>query len=76
MKGVEAGPEAAAGRLRLALDLFSTGEQLMRQRLRRAHPDLPAREIELRLVEWLQTRPGAEFGDSPGTPAAWPRRRP
>jgi len=67
--------EAAARRLRLALDLFGTGERLMRQRLRRAHPGLSAGDLELRLVEWLQTRPGAELGDSPGMPAPWPDRR-
>jgi Rv0078B-related antitoxin len=76
MSDVDAHLEAAARRLRLALDLFSTGEQLMRQRLRREHPELSAPEIERRLVKWLRTRPGAEFGDSPGTPVAWPRQRP
>jgi hypothetical protein len=70
---VEADLEAAARRLRLALDLFRTGEEMMRQRLRREHPDLSEREIEQRLVAWLRERPGAEHGDSPGKPVAWPR---
>ncbi|MGH7277845.1 MAG: hypothetical protein ACREJG_04080 [Candidatus Rokuibacteriota bacterium] len=73
---MEAHLDAAARRLRLALDMFSAGEELMRQRLRRQHPDLSASEIERYIVDWLQTPPGAEFGDSPGTPVAWPRRRP
>ncbi len=73
---MDAGLEAAARRLRLALDLFSTGERLMRQRLRRVHPELSTREIEAHLMKWLRTRPGAEFGDSPGQPVAWPRPRP
>ncbi len=46
---------------------------MMRQRLRREHPELSARAIEERLVEWLRERPGAEFGDSPGRPVAWSR---
>lgn len=76
MTGVEAHLEAAARRLRLALDLFGAGEELMRQRLRREQPDLPADAIEERLAQWLQKRPGAEFGDSAGAPVAWPRRQP
>lgn len=66
--------EAAARRLQLAFDLFRTGEDMMRQKLRREHPDLSAREVEARLVEWLHTRPGAAFGDAPGRPVPWPRR--
>jgi Rv0078B-related antitoxin len=73
---VEEKLRTAARRLRLALDLFSTGEALMRQRLRRAHPELSPAEIERRLVQWLQTRPGAEFGDAPGHPVPWPRHQP
>jgi hypothetical protein len=71
---VSATPEAAAHRLRLALDLFRTGEEMMRQRLRREHPDLSPEEIERRIVQWLEDRPGAPFGDSPGKPVPWPRR--
>jgi hypothetical protein len=58
-----------------ALDLFRTGEDLMRQRLRREHPELSPSAIEQRLAEWLRARPGAEFGDAPGTPIPWPRPR-
>jgi Rv0078B-related antitoxin len=74
--GVDGRLEAAARRLRLALDLFRTGEELMRQRLRREYPALSSEEIETRLVEWLQERPGAEFGDAPGRHVPWPRRSP
>jgi hypothetical protein len=66
--------EAVARRLRLALDLFAAGEAMMRQRLRRLHPDLDDAAIERRLIAWLQSRPGAEAGDASGRPAAWPRR--
>ncbi|MGH7314391.1 MAG: hypothetical protein ACREJV_14535, partial [Candidatus Rokuibacteriota bacterium] len=76
MSGMEPDLEPAARRLQLALDLFSAGEELMRERLRRRHPDLPDAEIERYLLDWFQSRPGAEFGDSAGTPVAWPRRRP
>ena len=66
----------APHRLRLALDLFATGEDLMRQRVQRQHPGLSPRDIEVRLMEWFRERPGAEFGDSPGKPVAWPRPAP
>ena len=40
MKSVDPRLDAAARRLRLALDLFETGEELMRQQLRQEHPAL------------------------------------
>lgn len=73
MEDVNTDLEAAARRLRLALELFTTGEEMMRQQLRRQHPDRPTAEIEARLVEWLRERPGAEFGDACGKPSPWPR---
>ena len=66
--------EKAAARLRMALDLFETGVEMMRQKLRRDHPDLADHEVEARLGAWLRERPGAEFGDAAGRPATWPRR--
>jgi hypothetical protein len=51
---------------RTALDLFETGLRLMRQNLRRDRPDATEQEIDRRLHQWLQDRPGAEFGDCPG----------
>ena len=66
--------EQAAARLRMALDLFETGVEMMRQKLRRDHPDLADHEVEARLGSWLRERPGAEFGDAVGRPAVWPRR--
>jgi len=41
---VSADLEAAARRLRLALDLLATGEALMREKLRREHPEVPPAE--------------------------------
>jgi len=57
-------------RLRTALELFRDGEALMRQNLRRRHPDASAEEIERALVAWVRTRPGADHGDCPGTPTS------
>jgi len=54
------------GAFRTTLDLFSTGVELMRQNLRRDRPEASENEIDRRLSEWLQERPGAVSGDSPG----------
>jgi hypothetical protein len=51
---------------RTTLELFETGLDLMRQNLRRNHPDAGDEEIERLLHEWLVNRPGAEAGDCPG----------
>jgi hypothetical protein len=50
------------------LDLFETGLELMRQNLRRNHPQATESEIDAKLGEWLRHRPGAELGDCPGRP--------
>ena len=58
-----------AGRLaafRATLDLVQTGIDLVRQNLRRRHPEATEHEIERRLHAWLLERPGAEAGDCPG----------
>jgi len=62
-----------ASRLRLALELFSTGESMMRQKLTRESPGASEPEIEARLHQWLADRPGAEYGDAVGRPVPWPR---
>jgi hypothetical protein len=66
---------AVAERMRLAFDLYATGEALMRQRICRENPNLSPAEIEARLAAWLQTRPDAEHGDADGRPGSWPRMR-
>jgi hypothetical protein len=59
-------PQTVADAFRTTLDLFDTGLDLMRQNLRRAHPEA-SDEVVLRLLrEWLLVRPGAESGDCPG----------
>jgi hypothetical protein len=67
--------DSPGGRLRLALDLFATGEAMMRQNLKRRFPQADEAEIEARLSAWLSERPGAEAGDSAGRPVPWPRPR-
>jgi len=52
-------------RFQTALDLWATGVALHRQSIRRAHPDATDGEVEARLNQWLQERPGAETGDGP-----------
>ena len=53
---------------RTTLDLFDTGLDLMRQNLRRRHPEAGDDEIERLLHAWILDRPGAESGDCPGPP--------
>jgi len=50
----------------MTLDLFDAGVNLMRQNLRRRHPDASDDQIEMLLEQWLKERPGAEFGDCSG----------
>ena len=59
-------PKSPAEKLRMALDLFDTGVDLMRQNLRRRHPSASEAEIAALLAQWLRTLPGAEQGDAPG----------
>ena len=68
-------PEAAARRLRLALELYEAGERMMVQTWRRERPAATDAEIEAKLVAWLQDRPGAESGDAEGLPVPFPRIR-
>jgi hypothetical protein len=49
--------------LRAVLDMFDFGVDLMRERLRREHPDAEEGAIEQLLTTWLHTRPRAEHGD-------------
>jgi hypothetical protein len=68
-------PEVLAARLRTAFDLSALGESIRRAQLRREHPDATDAEIEALLIAWLETRPGAEHGDSWGRPIPWPPPR-
>jgi hypothetical protein len=68
--------EDAAARLRLALDMFTTGEDMVRERMRRVHPDWTERQIHEQIGAWLRERPGAEHGDGEGRPVEWTSRVP
>jgi hypothetical protein len=59
---------AVGDAFRTTLDLFQSGVDLMRQNLRRRHPDAGEQDIERLLHEWLLERPGAEAGDCTGRP--------
>ena len=65
--------KAASRRLNLAFELFEAGCEIMKQNLKRRHPDLSSEQLQGKLVSWLQNRPGAEHGDAPGRPGRWPR---
>jgi hypothetical protein len=67
--------DATVERFRTALDLFETGQAMMRHRIRRQNPALAEVEVDARLQAWLQARPGAEHGDTVGRPVPWPRSR-
>jgi hypothetical protein len=59
---------SASDAFRTTLDLFDTGLNLMRQNLRRDHPEADDDEIDRRLRQWLHERPGAASGDGEGRP--------
>jgi hypothetical protein len=46
-------------RMELAFDLYESAELIMRENLRRRFPKADEAEIERRLLDWLQKRPGA-----------------
>jgi hypothetical protein len=56
-------------RMKMAFDLYEVAEMMMRQNLRRRHPQADEAEVERLFVSWLQRRPGAEHGDGVGTPS-------
>src|SRR5258708_33181877 len=64
--------ESVGARLRLAMAMHSEGMALMRENLRRAHPDATERELDELLERWASSRPA----DAPGRATPWPRRQP
>lgn len=57
-----------ADRLRVVFDLYAAAESIMRQNLRRRHPDAAEGEVERMLDEWLESRRGAPLGDAGAVP--------
>lgn len=68
VKTMSASSSSIVAAFRATLELYETGIDLMRQNLRRRHPDVDEHDIERLLGEWLRERPGAEFGDCVGRP--------
>jgi hypothetical protein len=60
-------------RFQLTLDLFELSERMLRQKLRRTHPELSEAEIDSKVLAWLRHRPGAEHGDADGRLLELPR---
>ncbi|MEX1364386.1 MAG: hypothetical protein AB1Z98_14765 [Nannocystaceae bacterium] len=54
--------------MRTTVQLADLAVRVMRQNLRRRHPDESDQEIEERLRAWVRARPGAEHGDCDGRP--------
>jgi hypothetical protein len=66
--------ETPTEKLRITFALIDIAERMLRQRLRRESPEISEQVLEERVGAWYARRPGAEFGDGVGIPAAWPRR--
>lgn len=69
-------PESLAEKLRIALALHEAGVAMMRENLRRRHPEATREQIDAMLAAWLSARPGAEHGDGVGRPGSLDRFRP
>lgn len=70
-------PEHPGARnLRIALELYQAGEDMMWQSLRRRYPHADEAELKRRLNAWRIARPGAELGDAEGRPRGDAEGRP
>jgi hypothetical protein len=65
------GPKAIV-KMRTTLELADLAVRVMRQNLRRRHPDATDETIEEHLRRWVHARPGAEHGDCDGRPVSLP----
>ncbi len=65
--------QTALERFRMALDLYELSERMLRQKLRRTHPEASEADIEREVRAWLRHRPGAEHGDGEGRLVELPR---
>lgn len=68
-------PDSPSARMRLALELSSTADEMRAQRFRRENPGMSEDEVEARMEAWRGSRPGAEAGDAAGRAVTWPRAR-
>jgi Rv0078B-related antitoxin len=60
-----------SARLRLTLELYADGVDMIRRGLRRDFPQASDEELRRKLIAWLRERPGAEEGDCVGRPRHW-----
>jgi Rv0078B-related antitoxin len=49
-------------RAQATFELLELAEKIMRQNIRRRHPQLSEEEVEQRLVEWYRRRPDDSYG--------------
>ena len=56
-------PSTITSAFEATLDLFQVGVDLMRQNLRRRHPEASDEVIGKLVDQWLRERPGATAGD-------------
>jgi len=68
-----AAPLSPAEKLKLSLQMFEYGCQLMRENLRRQHPELDAEALERALQAWLRNRSDTDYGGGPMRLGKWPR---
>lgn len=73
---VPATPLSPADKLELSLAMFEYGRSVVRENLRRRHPELDQNGIEELLLAWLRERPGAPHGDGQGRLRAIPAPTP
>jgi hypothetical protein len=66
------GQRSVSERLRVAIELFDLSEAMLRQKLRREHPKASSAEIDAKVAEWIERRPGTERGNAAGRPIRWP----
>ncbi len=70
---MEGPASAVAERMRVALEMYEIGLNLMRQNLRRQFPQATPTEIEHHLLEWRLRRTDAPHGDAVGRVVSFPR---
>lgn len=59
---------SASEKLAIAEELLNIAAFQFVRRLKESRPSITEEEVEKELTKWYQNRPGAEFGDGPGTP--------
>jgi hypothetical protein len=63
--------DAAARRMRAAIEMYEVGVAMYTMRMRREHPDASDAEIDAMVNRWSLDRPGARDGDAAGVSASY-----